>query len=111
MSPISESITRLIEISSVTIQTGTGVDGAEGASASRRQNQIAAQRASPRLLHHDRTFTPEPDPPWTAFFQSSGKAEERGNDSKAKIEGFKGGFRGSSDGTHAHALAGHRTRI
>ncbi|CAG7897634.1 unnamed protein product [Brassica rapa] len=91
--------------------TGTGVDRAGGASASRRQNQIAVQRASPRLPHHDRAFTPETDPPWTALFQNSSKAEERGNDSKAKIEGFNGGLRGSSDGTHAHAPAGHRTRV
>ncbi|KAG5389507.1 hypothetical protein IGI04_031048 [Brassica rapa subsp. trilocularis] len=89
--------------------TGTGVDGAGGASTSRRQHQIAAQRASPRLPHHDRAFTPEPDLLWTTFFQNSGKAEERWDDSKAKIEGFKGGLRGSGDGTHAHAPAGHHT--
>ncbi|KAG5398870.1 hypothetical protein IGI04_020684 [Brassica rapa subsp. trilocularis] len=91
--------------------TGTGVDGAGGASASRRQNQIVAQRASPRFPHYVRAFTPETDSPWTALFQSSGKAEEREDDSKAKIEGFKGGLRGSGDGTHAHAPAGLRTRL
>ncbi|KAG5405934.1 hypothetical protein IGI04_012053 [Brassica rapa subsp. trilocularis] len=46
----------------------------------------------------------------TTFFHSSGKAEEGGDVSKAKIKDFFGGFRGSGDGTRAHAPAVHRTR-
>ncbi|KAH0935825.1 hypothetical protein HID58_012942, partial [Brassica napus] len=64
--------------------TGTGVDEARRASASRRQNQKAEQRASPRLPQNHRALTPETETPHAAFFQSSGKAEERGDDSKAK---------------------------
>ncbi|KAG2271044.1 hypothetical protein Bca52824_065599 [Brassica carinata] len=58
----------------------------------------------PRLYARDRSTM-------SAFFQSSGKAEERGNESEAKINSFKGGLRGFGDGTHAHAPAGHRTRL
>ncbi|KAG5404557.1 hypothetical protein IGI04_010676, partial [Brassica rapa subsp. trilocularis] len=89
----------------------TGVDRARGASASRRQNQIAEQKTSLRLPQHDRAFTPATGPPQAALFQNSGKAEERGDESKVKIEGCNGGLRGSGDGTHAHAPADHRTRL
>ncbi|KAG5384217.1 hypothetical protein IGI04_035698, partial [Brassica rapa subsp. trilocularis] len=123
--PKAERINRLFEISSIAIHynhreegftlhlsgTGTGVDGARGTSASRRQNQIAEQGTSLRLPQHDRAFTPETDSPHAALFQSSGKAEERGDESKAKIEGCNGSLRSSGDGTHAHAPAGHRTRL
>ncbi|KAG5387322.1 hypothetical protein IGI04_038792, partial [Brassica rapa subsp. trilocularis] len=90
---------------------GTGVDRARGASASRRQNQKAEQRTSPRLPQHNRAFTPETDPPPAALFQNSGKVEERVDESKVKIEGCNGGLRGSGDGTHAHAPAAHWIRF
>ncbi|KAG5416507.1 hypothetical protein IGI04_004074 [Brassica rapa subsp. trilocularis] len=89
----------------------TDVDGAEVVSASWRQNQLAERGASPRLPQHNRAFTPETDPPWAALFQSSGKGEERGNESETKIESFKSGLRSSDNGMHAHAPTGHRTRL
>ena len=33
------------------------------------------------------------------------------DENEAKIDSFKGGLRGSGDGTHAHAPSGHRTRL
>ncbi|KAH0889819.1 hypothetical protein HID58_052248, partial [Brassica napus] len=66
--------------------SGTGVDRAEEASASRRTN--------PRNLtasHHDRALTPETDLPWTSLFQSSGKAVGREDETKVEINNFTGG--------------------
>ncbi|KAG5392185.1 hypothetical protein IGI04_022148 [Brassica rapa subsp. trilocularis] len=56
--------------------TGTGVDGAEGASASRRQNQITERETSPRLPHPDRALAPETDPPRTAISRAQARRLE-----------------------------------
>ncbi|KAH0858441.1 hypothetical protein HID58_086702, partial [Brassica napus] len=66
--------------------TGTGVDGAEEASVSRRTN--------PRNLtapHHDRALTPETDLPWTSLFQRLGKVVGREDKTEAEIDNFTGG--------------------
>ncbi|KAF2541952.1 hypothetical protein F2Q68_00032687 [Brassica cretica] len=73
--------------------TGTGVDGAEGASASRRQTQVTERETSPRHPHHDRALAPETDPPWTALFQSSSKAARVGDEIEGEIVSFNGGWR------------------
>ncbi|KAH0930212.1 hypothetical protein HID58_015939 [Brassica napus] len=73
--------------------TGSGVDGAKGASASRRQNQITERETSPRFPHPDRALAPETEPPWTALFQSSSKAARRGDETKAEINSFTGGWK------------------
>ncbi|KAH0847109.1 hypothetical protein HID58_093946 [Brassica napus] len=71
--------------------TGTGVDGAEEASTSRRQTKETERKTSPRLPHHIRALTPETGPPWMALFQSSGKAVGRGDKTEAEINSFAGG--------------------
>ncbi|KAH0933345.1 hypothetical protein HID58_010462 [Brassica napus] len=71
--------------------TGTGVDEAEEASASRRQTKETERKTSPRLPHHNRALTPETGPPWMALFQRSGKAVGRGDKTEAEIDSFAGG--------------------
>ncbi|KAF3590320.1 hypothetical protein DY000_02027568 [Brassica cretica] len=73
--------------------TGTGVDGAEGASASRRQTQVTERETSPRHPHNDRALAPETEPPWTALFQSSSKEARIGDETEAEIVIFTGGWR------------------
>ncbi|KAF2540690.1 hypothetical protein F2Q68_00028732 [Brassica cretica] len=72
---------------------GTGVDGAEGASASRRQTQVTERETSPRHPHNDRALAPETEPPWTALFQSSSKAARIGDETEAKVVIFTSGWR------------------
>ncbi|KAH0935016.1 LOW QUALITY PROTEIN: hypothetical protein HID58_012133, partial [Brassica napus] len=69
---------------------------------SRTRNFTTPSSTRPRLYAINRSATGG---------LNSGKAEERGDESKAKIEGCNGGLRGSGDCTHAHAPAGHRTRF
>ncbi|KAG5378755.1 hypothetical protein IGI04_026597, partial [Brassica rapa subsp. trilocularis] len=64
--------------------TGTGVDGAEGASASRRQNQITERETLPRLPHSDRALAPETDPPWTAISRAQARRLEEETKPKLK---------------------------
>ncbi|KAH0886625.1 hypothetical protein HID58_062721, partial [Brassica napus] len=73
--------------------TGTGVDGAEGASASRRQTQVTERENSPRHPHYDSALAPETDPPWTALFQSSSKAARVEDEIEGEIVSFNGGWR------------------
>ncbi|KAF2587442.1 hypothetical protein F2Q70_00037722 [Brassica cretica] len=75
----------------------TGVDGAEGASASRRQTQVTERETSPRHPHNDRALAPETEPPWTVLFQSSSKAAIIGDETEAKFVIFTGGWRGPDD--------------
>ncbi|KAH0899805.1 LOW QUALITY PROTEIN: hypothetical protein HID58_049373 [Brassica napus] len=68
---------------------------------SRTMSFTAPSSTRPRLYARDRS---------AMGGLSSGKTEERGNESEAKINSFNGGLRGSGDGTHAHVPAGHRIR-
>ncbi|KAH0868889.1 hypothetical protein HID58_075911 [Brassica napus] len=118
VSPNSESINRRIEISSVTIRRNHREEDFAGtvtvnlvelrspttaelnvATTSRGPEPASTELTEPPppgdktkkpqiALHRARVFTPEPEPPWTTFFQSSGKAEEGGDNNKAKIEDF-----------------------